>query len=526
MRAPRRLPALVCVLLFLGALAAPLVDRRLRPERWQLVQSELRRPAPWPELASVADWIGAPERLQRWFGDALGLREELVHGANRLSVELFGRSPHPNLELGRQGFVFYAGDRSRETWRGRAPLSRDELEGWAEAIRRRREALAELGVTYVFCVAPNKETLYPEFLRPGEAVLGPTPLQQLEALCRARGEPAWLELLPALRAEKAHDDPAADDWTYLRLGSHWSYRGGEAAAREIARVAAARVRGLAPLPRESWQAQRVDEFNLDDSLMRSMHLDAEAHEPQIELRRIGGSHARVLSQEFGERDHRHPSRSETQNDDPGLPTIYLLHDSFGQWIRAPLAEYAARTWTRWVYGVPLNEIAELRPDLVVQIVTERHLHEKPEPTERLAETLEAQAFAALRPVLGREELLAAARPYLASELRRVEGGLRLEPRVGADKLLLPAGPLPAGARAVLHLELELAQAGDLFLWYQRPDDPRFQPRRRVALTLGPGRVEVNLVVPGANPPGELLLQPTSAAGPVLVRALELRALGP
>ncbi len=521
----RKLPAVLCCALFVAALAAPLVDRRLRPERWTLVRTELRNPAPWPAFEGSEDWVRAPERLQRWFGDALGLREELVHGANWLSVCVFGRSPHPNLELGRNGFVFYAGDHSRETWRGQRPLSREAVVAWADAIRARREALAELGIEYAFCIAPNKEAIYPEFLHPGEEAHGPTPLEQLAALCEERHEPAWLDLRPALRAERAFDDPARDDWTYLRLGSHWSYRGGVAAAREVARQLAPRVRGLVPLPREAWNSVRLDEHNHDDSLVRSMHLEEEAHEPQIEWQRVGGEHARVLSQAFEERDPTHPSRSETQNDDPGLPGIYLLHDSFGQWIRGALAEHASRTWTRWVYLMPLNEISELHPDLVLQLVTERHLHEPPEPFELRAEELDARAFEALPLVRGREEMLAATRPHLSTIARR--GGSALRAARRRRQAAAPGRSAARGARAVLAgRDLELAARGDLFLWYQTQADPAFRAHRRVALTLGPGRVQVRIVVPGVEPPGELLLEPTNAPGEVRVRALELRALGP
>jgi hypothetical protein len=524
MRSARALPSVLLVGLFLAALAAPSLDHSLRPERQSLVRTELRNPAPWPAFTDASDWLHAPERLQDWFGDALGLREELVHGGNWLSVFVFRRSPHPNLVLGRKGFVFYGGDGAHETWRGSAPLSAGELAAWADAIRERREAVEALGAVYVLCVAPNKETIYPEFLPAGEEAFGPTPLEQLAALCAERHESAWLDLRPALRAEKSCDDEQQDDHAYLRLGSHWSYRGGWAAASEVARRLAPRVRGLQPLPREAWRALRVDEFNHDDSLTRTMHLDEAAHEPQIEWRRVGGEHARLVSTAIDPSDPAHPTRTETLNEDAGLPSIYLLHDSFGQWIRSPLAELASRTWTRWLYGVPLDEIAELHPDLVLQVITERHLHTPPEPQEQLAQELDALQYAALPLVLAREQALAAVRPYQQTQLARDAEGLRFAVQIGADKLLVPAGPLAAGARPVLQLELELELRSSLILWYQTQADPRFRAHRRVVLKLGPGRAQARIVVPAVNPPGELLLQPASEPGSVRVRSLELRAL--
>ena len=90
------------ILAFSAALLAPAVDSFVRPEARRDVELEARTPEPFPRLEPTLESVHAfPSGVERWYGDALGLRDVLLHHGSFLSVHVFHASPGEPLLVGR-----------------------------------------------------------------------------------------------------------------------------------------------------------------------------------------------------------------------------------------------------------------------------------------------------------------------------------------------------------------------------------------------------------------------------------------
>lgn len=505
---------------FLALLVLPIMDRCARPGQIEHVRAELRNPAAWPGWPQ--DWEAGrvfPERVERWHSDSVGLRDHWVRWHNQQLWSWWSKAPGPQHTLGEAGFVYLAADQAREVWRGQRALSESELEAWCQAIRERRERFAQEQIPFWFVVAPNKETIYPEYLPESERSTRPTPLVQLDAALRQRGEPAWFDARPTLLAEKRFDRPEADDWTYLRLGSHYSYRGGAALSLALAEQGRSLGLDFPRIPREDWEVRMADAHNIEDSIPLSWHLSQIDREPLYRCFPRAGRQAR-LSMSSSEA---FPFRQRYQGPS-AAPRVVLIHDSFGHWTRPSLAELCSELETRWQYFLPVQELIDSKPDLVIQLITERHLLESPEPLELSTQRVDPQQWASAEPREPHSRWIERVRPHGNTQFEALANGLALNCAVGQDKFYYALAPWPSSATMALRVELFAERDSALYVWFGTQADPRIRPLRRVRVSYAAGLQQLCFTLPTTQPAGELLIQPLDGAGRVELRAIEVRAL--
>ncbi|HEV3022235.1 MAG TPA: hypothetical protein VGX76_07195, partial [Pirellulales bacterium] len=146
----QRIADRVTIALFLAAIVLPLGFLRRRWPDAVIERTELRRAAefpqvewrPWgplsrPRMYSVTAF---PRAFEAWFNDHLGFRRAFIRGYNfakvcGLTSENYGRpavgqAPRSPVIVGRDGWLFYSGDRLVDDYRCTCPLGRDELEQW------------------------------------------------------------------------------------------------------------------------------------------------------------------------------------------------------------------------------------------------------------------------------------------------------------------------------------------------------------------------------------------------------------
>jgi hypothetical protein len=205
------------VALFLAALFVPLGGLALR---WgaTVAVGENRTLAPlpqWPATPEAAREF--PRAVERFVGDRFGLRDEMTALFNLFQLRLLAPKPSRWVVCGADDWLFLG--RAVAYGRKAAPLDAARLDGWAALLAAKGRWLARRGVRYVFVVAPNKASVYPEPLPPELAPLEPTALDQL--LARMAGEPdsPLVDLRAALRAR------AGAERLYHRTDTHWNDAG-------------------------------------------------------------------------------------------------------------------------------------------------------------------------------------------------------------------------------------------------------------------------------------------------------------
>ena len=106
-----------------------------------------------------------PRRFERYWNDSFAFRRHLIRWHSLAKLRL-GVSPSPKALLGQDGYLFYAAEQSVDYFRAVKPFTPSELARWRDDLESRRAWLAERGIRYLVVVAPNKETIYPEFMPP------------------------------------------------------------------------------------------------------------------------------------------------------------------------------------------------------------------------------------------------------------------------------------------------------------------------------------------------------------------------
>ena len=350
---------------FLAAISLVLAFTDWTGRESGVAEMENRTPAQRPAMPdSLKDLATYPQRFGLFFADHFGLRREMVDLRGRSELRFLHKSPSPDVVVGSHGWLFYAGDRSIENYRHQLPLSAAELDEWARRIEERQAWFAARGITYLFVVAPDKESIYPEYMprslapRPGDRRLD-------ELSKRLAGNTAWLDLRAELRSAKSAER------LYLRADTHWNDRG----AYEGYRAIMQRL-GLPLLPRDESQLGRVRQ--LDDLARMS---GVTAMEPNTAFASTCAvPEPAIFDAAILDRDQ--PQRHEPAYTVPATrcPTrnerLLIFQDSFG----APMSSYLSDSFARVIYvwrqpslGQMQAMVAVEHPTAVIEERVERFL---------------------------------------------------------------------------------------------------------------------------------------------------------
>ncbi|HEX7569470.1 MAG TPA: hypothetical protein VF492_03095 [Verrucomicrobiae bacterium] len=162
--AVRRWQDLALISLFALFLLLPLLDLAFHLDP-SAPPSENRLPAALPHRPDgfaglkkfFADW-------EIYFNDHFGFCKTLVNWHNRFKWSLFQEQNANNVLVGTGGWIYLAERRMIEHFCGTLPFTEPELQAWQKLLEHRRNWLAQRGVKYIFVLAPDKHSVYPEFL--------------------------------------------------------------------------------------------------------------------------------------------------------------------------------------------------------------------------------------------------------------------------------------------------------------------------------------------------------------------------
>ena len=116
--------------------------------------------------------------VERFINDDLRLRPPLLDLQRMIYVSALNRSPSPDkVVIGDDGWLFlgeYFGDIIKES-KGIKTLSEEERKVMLDNVVRSKKFLRDMGVDYFLAIAPNKHTVYSEYLPIDKA--GPTILE-------------------------------------------------------------------------------------------------------------------------------------------------------------------------------------------------------------------------------------------------------------------------------------------------------------------------------------------------------------
>ena len=285
------------------------------------------------------------------------------------SMKTIGNRP---VILGKDGWMFYTGDRAMEQYLGLRPFSQDQLREFATILNGRKEFLEKRNIRYLFVVAPSKESIYPEFLPVVSGTRSATPLDQLIAYLRENSSVEVLDLREELRAARRVRQ------VYQKTDTHWNDFGAYIAHRTITRELSKMFPAIAALRNPRYRFTMKNCKKGDLAVMIGMK--EEPREDCVSLADENNFYSRRAPADQFYREYKF---NDTIAPDPKvvalvmerrnspLPRAVVFRDSYSFYLMPFLSENFSRVLYIWDYTLNKDFIEHEKPDIVIDQVAER-----------------------------------------------------------------------------------------------------------------------------------------------------------
>ena len=156
--------------LVLPTLVYPAVRSHLDQQNY-----ENRELASFPEL-SAANFDNIPTEFEAYYNDHVPFKNLFVKAKTKLDLELLNESSISDVTVGKENWLFYTvsedGEDALADYQRTNLYTADEKTALADAITSVNEKMKERGIRFVMFEAPNKESVYAEYMPDSVRVYG------------------------------------------------------------------------------------------------------------------------------------------------------------------------------------------------------------------------------------------------------------------------------------------------------------------------------------------------------------------
>lgn len=381
------------IVIFVAAIGLPLLDMVLGIDTTPSSENRELAPVPgaikaltqsdkgWSDRISGAKkHLGAlPREVKLYTGDHFGFRNFLIRQHGEFKFNLLGVSSTHHVLLGKHDqstaddpagqWLYFNRYRVIDHYRATDLFNDEELEQWRLVLEQRQQWLAAKGIRYLVLIAPNKHSIYPEYLpdeinRVGER----TRTDQLMAYLSEHSNIEVIDSRPLLlKARKEQPDLRL----FHRTDTHWNEVGAFLAYEAMAGRLADWFPAIKPMNWNDLTLRRSIEPAGDLSRLMGIqnrfkehHLNLDPNPPRV---------ARVQRDQFEE------NRVESTLENPELPKLLLFRDSFGAALMPLLAQHFESATFIWTDQFNPRAVEETKPNVVISEMLERLLMRKPPP---------------------------------------------------------------------------------------------------------------------------------------------------
>jgi hypothetical protein len=214
--------------------------------------NEKRQLASFPGYKSLGNASTYLVGLENYFDDHFGFRKRLIRWNNRWKFKIFNESPISLALQGNEGWLYWAGDNMLANYEGTRHFDEDTLKDWQKLLEARRDWITARGGKYIFVVAPDKQSIYPEYLPEWVAKSSkPLKLDQFLAYMGLHSTVEILDLRPSLIAAKE------TGVTFLQTDTHWNNFGAFAAYQQLIQTLQNQLPDLKPIPLDAFDRKRI-----------------------------------------------------------------------------------------------------------------------------------------------------------------------------------------------------------------------------------------------------------------------------
>ncbi len=361
-----RAPKFVLITGFLVLIWLPLLGLFLSDQA-NLSVSEKRKLAQLPSFKLDEAY---PEKFTRYFNDNFGFRAPLRAQFNGLKFFIIGSSPSHKVLLGKESWLYYKDEGTYFDYLGLEHFSDKALADWAASLEQKRAMLEEQGIKYLFVIAPNKFSIYPEFspLYPLPTGLS-TRLDQLLNYLEKNTTVEVLDLRKALLGAKERGR------LFMKTDTHWTSFGASVAANAV-------LKRISRMTTQQMQLDDLSSAQLQSTgkggdLANMMGLRPHLSETEVNLE--GWDPSCGLKRDYFTDPKKNGSRLRkpftTRCPKSGLHAL-MFRDSFGTLLQhhlSPSLSQISYIWTYPTLKTMRQYVARHQPDIVIEQRIERAL---------------------------------------------------------------------------------------------------------------------------------------------------------
>ena len=323
------------------------------------------------ELPSIKFEVNAlelyPKKFTDYFNDHFGFRNTFVVMNFFIRHNILRESPSSQVILGKNGWLFYTNDRAIEDYRGITYFDDEKLKAIARSYENKREWLSKKGIKYLLVFAPNKSTIYGEFMPDSYfKIRNRSGMDEIVDYIMKDTNVNIIDLRKTLLDNKIREQ------LYLKTSSHWNNYAGFLAYREIMKPVskwfpdrkADSLQGFS-IKREEIRGGDLAEMMGGGDYFREQEVTLIPKKPR-KTRKVDYNPSGT---------YRDPFAMKQGNND--LPRVIVFRDCFFDEIIPFFSEnfqYSRYYWQSWNPDTPIAEMINSdRPDIVIEEKIERFL---------------------------------------------------------------------------------------------------------------------------------------------------------
>lgn len=316
-------------------------------------------------LALLASLVPVSDFQMSTLSDNFRWRKEMIVLFSSLRMGV-GDRVYNDAVVGKDGWFFYTSEQSISNYQNTANFKRKQLRSWQKQLDKFNADLASRGITLLVVIAPNKSTVYSQYMPDEIPVIGKSSkLDQFFEYMQAHGQTKIIDLRPVLI------QASQSEAVYYKTDTHWNQLGAYYAYAEIMKALSSAYPEISPYPRSDFVYKDVGPAAMDTTRMIGLTNYKEEHWSMIPNFDVPPTEEKVLQAPNGQVVHliANPNSSE--------PKLLVFHDSFyyamEDFLKPHFREIVAVPFNTPKEIWSLNWIQHSSPDIVIIELVERYL---------------------------------------------------------------------------------------------------------------------------------------------------------
>lgn len=349
-----KIPEWLFLFVFLIITSAPLLGPFPPPEQfWDRESANLSG-----GLNVLKAAIKLPASFDAYFNDHYLLHDWHVNLYRAGMYHIFKETRFTNVLIGQEGWLYYTGEGNIRDYQCVSPFSDQELQLIRDRLLRVNHLLSAEGILFVFVIAPNKESIYPEYLPQELDPIGDIcRIDQVLSLFEEEDGFVLLDLRDRILKEKQKGQ------VYHRTDTHWNDLGALSVTIEILDTLQPSFPNLSS-PHLDQYSPEIRSFQGD--LVQFLPVSERWKEEEIVL--VPDLPSSAIFSEPGKGILSSEIKEST------LPSAVVFRDSFMDAVIPFLSEHFSKVTYQRSFAIDFQIIEEERPDIVIYEVAQRYLY--------------------------------------------------------------------------------------------------------------------------------------------------------